>query len=307
MKFPLSVVILARNEAANIEQCVQAVQWCSDVVVIDDGSTDATVSVAERCGARVVQHAFRSFADQRNWAMTHADLQNEWVLHLDADEVVTPELRTELESQLPIVERDVVGFRMCRKLMFFGHWLKYSDGFPVWIMRLVRKGRAAFEDSGHGEVAVPKVHGQMETIRQPFLHYAFSKGLDDWIARHNRYSRREAILESESLSKFSLLELFSPDRAARRLALRKLSRKLPFRGFLRFVYQYILKRGFLDGAAGLHFCRLMATYESWIVLKRKEIESRPGALPEPKIEVIQDGVGGHSGHVGIPTPGHDKP
>lgn len=275
MKFPLSVVILARNEAANIERCVRAVGWCSDVVVVDDGSTDDTVTLAEACGARVVQHSFTSFADQRNWSMLHADLQNDWVLHLDADEVVTPELHKELETQLPGAAHDVVAFRMCRRLMFFDRWLKYSDGFPVWIMRLVRRGHAAFESSGHGEVAVPKVNGRISTIREPFLHFAFSKGLDDWIARHNRYSRREAILESESLATFTPGSLLSPDRAARRLALRQLSRKLPCRGFLRFVYQYILKRGFLDGSAGLHFCRLMATYENWIVLKRREIEATP--------------------------------
>jgi glycosyltransferase involved in cell wall biosynthesis len=191
--FPLSVVILARNEAINIERCVAAVQWCNDIVVVDDGSTDGTAELASSCGARVVQHSFVNFAEQRNWAMDHAGLKHEWVLHLDADEVITDSLRLDLISRLTSPPDNVAAYRMCRKTMFQGRWMKYSDGFPVWIMRLVRRSKAKFEDCGHGEVAVPPVDGQLGTIREPFLHFAFSKGLEDWIKRHNRYSTREAI------------------------------------------------------------------------------------------------------------------
>jgi glycosyltransferase involved in cell wall biosynthesis len=273
MRFPLSVVILARNEAINIERCVRAVQWCDDVVVVDDESTDATVDLATAAGARVVQHHFTSFADQRNWALLHADLKHEWVLHLDADEVVTEDLRKELELTLPEAGADAAAFRMCRKAMFQGRWLKYSDGFPVWIMRLVRKGRAQFEDCGHGEVAVPVVAGHMGTIREPFLHFSFSKGIEDWISRHNRYSSREALLEYQERAAFRWVGLWSADKSIRRLCLRELSRRLPFRPLLRFLYQYVLKMGFLDGKPGLDFCRMMAVYEGWIVLKRRELEA----------------------------------
>jgi glycosyltransferase involved in cell wall biosynthesis len=272
MKAPLSVVILARNEAINIEACVRAVNWCEDVVVIDDASTDGTDRLAIAAGARVVQHPFRSFADQRNWAMEQADLRHEWVLHLDADEVVTESLQRLIEETLSATAADTVAFRMCRKTIFQGTWLKFSDGFPVWIMRLVRRGKACFVDCGHGELAVPPVEGTMGTITEPFLHFSFSKGLEDWIARHNRYTTREALLEHQSLQQVKWGELLSSDRAIRRTALRTLSRRLPLRPLLRFLYQYVLKRGFLDGSAGFTFCRLMATYEGWIVLKRKELE-----------------------------------
>ena len=272
MKAPLSVVILARNEAINIETCVRAVSWCDDVVVIDDASTDGTDGLAKVAGARVIQHPFSSFADQRNWAMEHAGLRHEWILHLDADEVVTESLQRRIEESLSATSADTVAFRMCRKTMFQGCWLKYSDGFPVWIMRLVRRGRVRFVDCGHGELAVPPVVGNLGTITEPFLHFSFSKGLEDWIARHNRYSTREALLEHQSFQRVKWGELLSSDRANRRNALRTLSRRLPFRSLLRFLYQYILKRGFLDGSAGYTFCRLMGTYEGWIVLKRKELE-----------------------------------
>ena len=279
---PLSVVILARNEATNIERCLKAVNWSDDVVVIDDGSADDTPELAKACGARVIPHKFISFADQRNWAMQHAELQHDWVLHLDADEVVTAELQHELRRVLADAADDVVAFRMCRKTMLLGQWLKYSDGFPVWIMRLVRPGRAHFQDCGHGEVAVPEVSGVMGTVREPFLHYAFSKGLTDWIDRHNRYSTREAELELVTVSGLKWKQFLSSDKAVRRSALRAFSRRLPFRPTFRFVYQYVLKRGFLDGRAGWTFSKMMAMYEGWIVMKRREMRrSRKG---QPSVE-----------------------
>ncbi len=272
-RFPLSVVILTRNEESNIVRCLEGVQWCDDVVVIDDGSTDRTVELATIAGVRVVNHAFQDFATQRNWAMEHASLKHEWVLHLDADEVVTPELQNALRETLLSTPKDVVAFRMCRKTMLGETWLKYSDGFPVWIMRLVRRGAALFQSSGHGEVAVPPVDGKVETLAVPFLHFAFSKGWTNWIDRHNRYSLREAQLEASQDAPIRIGAIFSRQKDKRRLALRSLSRRLPFRPLLRFLYQYILKFGFLDGPAGFTFCKMMAEYERWIVLKHGEILS----------------------------------
>lgn len=270
-RVPLSVVILARNEASNIVRCVSAVIWCDDVVVVDDSSTDETASIAANAGARVVQHRFESFASQRNWAMQHAELKHNWVLHLDADEVVTPALQQVLTKIVSAVDPGVVAFRMCRKTMFRDSWLRFSDGFPVWIMRLTDRRVARFVDQGHGEVAVPGVDGEVGTIEEPFLHFAFSKGLADWIDRHNRYSTREAELEMKSAKRVSVRELFSKDRARRRNGLRAFSRRLPIRPWLRFVYQYFAKLGFLDGRAGWTFSCLMAEYERWIVLKRDEL------------------------------------
>jgi glycosyltransferase involved in cell wall biosynthesis len=269
--FPLSVVILARNEAPNIERCVRSAAWCDQVVVVDDDSTDGTAELARACGAHVVQHGFLSFAAQRNWALEHAGLRHEWVLMLDADEVLTDGLRDELMRTLPSAG-SMVAYRMCRKTIFMGRWLKYSDGFPVWIMRLVRRGKATFQDSGHGEVPVPDVEGEVGTIREPFLHYPFSKGIGDWIDRHNRYASREAKLEFADRALGRWRDLFARDRAQRRRALRQLSRRLPGRPVLRFGYQYFAKLGCLDGRAGLVFSLLMAWYEGLIVLKRRELE-----------------------------------
>lgn len=271
-RLPLSAVVLARNEEVNIRRCIESLRWAADVVVVDDGSTDRTREFALSCGARVVSHGFESFARQRNWAMEHADVQHEWVLHLDADEAATEPLHQEIRAVLQTADSDTVAFRMCRKTMLNGKWLKYSDGFPVWIMRLVRNGQAMFEDNGHGEVAVPEVDGKTGTIQEPFLHFPFTRGLSHWIDRHNVYSTREAQLEAKDDQEFCWRQLFSPNRSARRSAVRCLSRCMPCRGWLRFFYQFILKLGFLDGLPGLQFCQMMAMYENWIVLKHREMK-----------------------------------
>ncbi|MBS0201592.1 MAG: glycosyltransferase family 2 protein [Planctomycetes bacterium] len=271
-QFPLSVVIIAKNESCNIRRCVEAVSWCDDVIVVDDHSEDDTARLAVDCGARVITNRFESFARQRNWAMSSAGIRNPWVLMLDADEVVTPALQMALEEAISAPDPDVVGFRMCRKTMFQGTWLRFSDGFPVWIVRLVRVGAFLFEDSGHGEVPVPAVNGRLGTLSVPFLHFPFSKGLHDWCDRHNRYSTREAEREFNESNSFSWRQLFSSDRSLRRQSLRAFSRQLPCRGMLRFLYQFICKGGILEGRAGLTFSRLMANYEALIVLKRREME-----------------------------------
>ena len=266
----VSVVVLAKNEETNIKQCIDALQWADEVVVIDDGSTDATVALAENAGARVIDHKFESFAGQRNWALDHAGLRNRWVLLLDADEVSTDEFAAEIGDAIERAGENLVAYRMCRKTMLDGVWLKYSDGFPVWIMRLVRRGRASFEDSGHGEVAVPTVDGEMGTIKSPFIHYAFSRGMDDWWVRHVRYAGREANRERAQLDDATVVSLLSLDASSRRRGLRSIARKIPARGTLRFLYQYVVRGGFLDGTAGLRFCRMMGCYESMISIRKSE-------------------------------------
>jgi glycosyltransferase involved in cell wall biosynthesis len=277
----LSTVIITKNEAINIERCLAALAWCDDVLVVDDFSTDETARLAEAHGARVVPHAFESFAGQRNWALDSGNLKHVWVLFLDADEVVTEAFRDALAQAVATANNETAGFLLCRKTMFLDGWLKYSDGFPVWIMRVVRHGRARFVDSGHGEVPAPPVDGTLGKVREPFLHYPFSKGLDEWQARHAAYAQREAELELSGGERFVWRDLFSTRREDRRRAQRALSRRLPGRAWLRFCFHFFAKRGFLDGRAGLEYARLMARYEARIVAHRRALLSAQSAPPLP--------------------------
>jgi glycosyltransferase involved in cell wall biosynthesis len=267
-----SVVVIAKNEADNIERCLRSITRSDDVVLVDDCSEDQTARIARKLGARVLPHRFESFAQQRNWAMEHAGVKHPWVLMLDADEALTPRAERAIADAIESACDDTAGFLMCRKTIFLDRWLRYSDGFPVWIMRLVRPDRARFVDSGHGEVPSPPVDGVLGTIREPLLHYPFSRGLSDWLARHNDYSTREAAMETETHLPWTWREILLGHGPEQRKALRNLGRRLAFRPLLRFCHHYFIHRGFMDGRAGLAFSLLMAGYEGMIVLKRRERE-----------------------------------
>jgi glycosyltransferase involved in cell wall biosynthesis len=259
---PISVVILSHNEVANIPRCVQAAADCAEVVVLDDGSDDDSQAVARLHGVRVVEHAFVSFADQRNWAMDHADLRSDWVLHLDADEVMTPASLLAVNEALQTMQPDQVGW-ISRKVLLDDHWLRFSADFPVYVPRLIHKSGARFVMRGHGEtIDAPPATAVL--LREPLLHHAFSKGWQDWWERHRRYARAEAERIRRGVPSVSIAHLLSRDRMTRRSALRALSYRLPGRPYLRFLYAYIVRRGFLDGGPGFQFCRAMSGYERMI-------------------------------------------
>jgi glycosyltransferase involved in cell wall biosynthesis len=262
MKMPVSVVILSHNEAVNLPRCIGALRDCAEIVVLDDGSTDDSQSVARACGARVVEHPYVSFADQRNWAMAHAALQCDWVLHLDADEVMTPAAWQAIAQVLPALRMEQVGW-IARKVMLEERWLRFSADYPVYVPRLVHRDGPRFVMRGHGEI-IDAPEGTRVLLADPLLHYAFSKGWPDWWDRHRRYARAEAERIREGLPRVSCKALFSRDRVARRAAIRALSYRLPCRAGLRFLYAYVLRLGFLDGRQGLRFCRAMAGYERMI-------------------------------------------
>ncbi len=268
---PISVVILSHNEAINLPRCIEAVQDCAEVVVLDDGSTDGSQAIARSCGARVVEHPYRSFADQRNWAMENAGLKFDWGLHLDADEVMTPAALQAIADVLPVLRPEQVGW-IARKVMLEDRWLRFSADYPVHVPRLVHREGPRFVMRGHGEI----IDASPDTaflLKEPLLHYAFSKGWPDWYERHQRYARAEADRIRQGLPPISGRCLFSPDRATRRAAMRALSYRLPCRPAMRFLYAYILHMGFLDGRQGFLFCRAMAAYERMITRHMRQLQS----------------------------------
>lgn len=262
----ISVVILTFNEAANLPRSLASVAWSDDVVVLDSGSTDDTVAIAERLGARVLQRPFDSFAGQRNHAMEHAGFKHPWVLHLDADEVVPPALRDELQAIAGAERAPFPVYRVPSKIIFMGRWLKHAGMYPAYQVRFGRADALRFVDHGHGqrEVQPPE---QVGTLRNPLDHYNFSKGVNDWFARHLRYAEREARLQLEERGQpLHLARLCSRDATQRRRALKRLAGRLPLRPWLRFFYAAILRGGFLDGAAGLRYTRMLAIYQHFIDL-----------------------------------------
>jgi glycosyltransferase involved in cell wall biosynthesis len=265
----ISVLILTRDEEINLAACLDSVQWSDDVLVVDSFSTDRTVEIARERGVRVVQNRFIDFAQQRNFGLDQPGWKHDWILHLDADERITPTLRDEMLAAVRARERDA--FRLASKMMFMDRWLKYSGMYPWHQVRLGRREALRFVQVGHGqrESLAPERIG---TLREPMLHFSFSKGIADWIEKHNRYSTAEARHAlAEAGARVEWGALLSGDGVRRKRALKSLFRHLPFRPTLRFLYMYVVRLGFLDGRAGLTYCRLLRWYESMIVLKTGEL------------------------------------
>jgi glycosyltransferase involved in cell wall biosynthesis len=268
---PVSVLILTLNEEQNLGSCVAALSAFDDVVVLDSFSVDGTVALAERLGARTYRRAFDNFSSQRNFALDNVAFKHDWILHLDADEVVTEELCAEIRQAIEDPRYDA--YRVPSRLMFFGQWLRYSGMYPTYQVRLGRKSALRFMQVGHGQreaLDSPRIGA----LRNPYLHFSFSKGMADWFEKHNRYSSDEARAEVARLRDGSRIDWaglvsFAPTR--RRRALKTLSVRLPFRPLLRFLYMYFVRLGFLDGRAGWTYCRMIATYEFMIVLKMRQL------------------------------------
>src|SRR6202008_2689873 len=146
----ISVVVLTRNESVNIERALASVAWSDDVLVVDSGSIDGTQGLAEKMGARGMFRPWDRFAGQRNFAMEHGALRHRWVLHLDADEVVTPELREELASIARAVDPQPV-YRVPSRLMFRDRWLRHAGMYPAYQVRFGHADALRFVDHGHGQ------------------------------------------------------------------------------------------------------------------------------------------------------------
>ncbi len=264
-----SVVILTLNEERDLPRCLASLAGCNDIVVLDSGSTDRTADVARDAGARVLLRRFDNFAGQRNHAQREISFRHPWVFHLDADEQMTPAL--DAECRAASARTDVDGFFVAPRMMWEGSWIRRSTDFPAWQARFVRAPEFEFVEVGHGQREAPPM--RMDRLHASYLHDLSSGGDQEWLERHRRYARAEARHLVEHGMALDWPELFSSDRLRRRRALKRLSYRLPGRPFLRFVYQYFLRGGFLDGRAGLHYCRLLSRYEAFTRTELKALRA----------------------------------
>lgn len=264
----VTAMIFTLNEAIHLPLCLESLRDLDEVIVIDSFSRDATESIARAAGARFFQHAFTGFGDQRNWAIDHTGPRHEWILMLDADERVTPELAAELRRISESAAGDIGAFRLKRRFYFRGRWLKRSSLYPTWVVRLVRKGRVRYENRGHAETQT--VEGRIGELRSDLIDENL-KGGQEWQERQDRYAEREAEYEAAQAAKpLSPGEIFSADPMVRRAAAKRLAARLAFRAPLYFLYVYIFRMGFLDGPRGLRFCLMKAGYYASVEAKVRE-------------------------------------
>ena len=280
-ELPVSVIVMTKDEEANIAKCLRSVARFAEVFVVDSASRDRTTAIAERLGARVVPFEWNGlYPKKKQWALDHLPFSHDWVLYLDADEEVTPALGDEIATLLergPAHNGYFIGF----DYVFLGRVLRH--GHRVYKLALVQKGRAQFRERDDldlddpVEVELhfqPALEGTTATLRERILHHDHDN-LFHYFARHNDYSDWEALLRTQG----SLLSRDEPQPLFRG-TLKRIFARLPFKGTFAFVYSYVLKLGFLDGRAGFHFAVAKAMYYWQVGIKMRERELERGRRNE---------------------------
>lgn len=277
-RVPVSVLIPVKNEAGNLPRCLGCVQWADEIFVIDSQSTDGSIEIAKRHGAKIVQFEFTGiWPKKKNWALENLPFRTEWVFILDADEVLPPEAEIEFARAIETAGQ-IAGYWINRQFVFLGRQLRHSY-YPNWNLRLFRHARGRYEkltgletDSGDNEVHEHVVvNGPTARLKCELEHHAFPS-VEVFIEKHNRYSNWEArvALERESKSQNSLAHA----QVDLKRRLKTFSLRLPFRPLLRFLYIYIWQKGFLDGRDGYYFARLHAMYEFLCLAKTYELRRK---------------------------------
>ncbi|MEZ6211376.1 MAG: glycosyltransferase family 2 protein [Phycisphaerales bacterium] len=249
----IEILIPTFNEEINLPHALRSiVEWADTVYVVDSESTDRTRQIAEEMGATVVVQKWLGYARQKNWALETLPWKSDWVFILDADEVITPELRDELLAiaRRPVDEVAETGYYINRLTKFLGKPIRHCGYFPSYNLRFFKKGRASYEDREVHEHMV--VEGETGRLRHLMLHED-RRGLEHFIAKHNRYSTleaRELLLHKKERDGKRATEL-ERGVAIRRWLKYNVQPRLPLPGLWRSLYMYIFKLGFLDGRDGV--------------------------------------------------------
>lgn len=254
-KLPITLIVLTRDEELNLPHCLRtSADHVQQIVVVDSGSTDGTLAIARQYGADIYEHPFNNQAEQFNWTLDNAEISGKWVLRLDADEVISPELWREIRETLSGgVPADVNGFYLKRRVYFRGKWIKHGGYYPTWLLRLFRKDTARSEERAMDE------HIVLAGGRAPQLQNDFKdenhKGLGWWFAKHRNYAAREAQAMLEEKRSATRYDLHGSQPERKKWIKNNVYLRLPIfiRPFIYFIYRYFLRAGFLDGFRGLVF------------------------------------------------------
>jgi glycosyltransferase involved in cell wall biosynthesis len=250
--YNLSVIIITHNEEKNIEACLQSVVWAREIIVVDSQSTDRTVELAKKFTKKIFVKEWMGYAGAKNFALDNAI--SEWILWLDADEMVTPELASEIKSIVHHNANDYTGFEVARRAYFLGKWIKHCGWYPGYVMRLFKREDVRFDDSRVHEKV--NIIGTIGRLKHDLLHYT-DDTLYHYLEKFNRYTTLAAQDMKQSGKRFSLYDIIV---------------RPPFL----FFKMYILRRGFLDGMHGFILSILSANYVfvKYAKLREAEIKSQ---------------------------------
>jgi len=262
-RISIAGVVLCLNEVHNLPRALSSLKWCNELLVIDSGSNDGSQEIAINFGAKVLEHRQQGrflITEQRNWVLSCANLKSEWVLFLDADEEIGVRCRNAIVETINNTY-STDAYELTPRYWFLGRWLKYTQGYPNWHPRLLRRGHAHFTGGVWESFQTDKEVGK---ITEPYEHYAFSKGIDDWLERHKRYADWEAERIEDVISGGGAQALKTQRWKQLRLLMAK---AWPLRPVFRFTQKYILQGGFLEGWQALLFALLMSVYDLITITK----------------------------------------
>lgn len=287
----VSVIILTHNEASRLPDCLRSLRGLeAELFVVDSGSTDATRRIAREAGCRVFDHPFENYASQRNWALRQLPIDTKWVLCLDADERLTPELVDEINGILRDARQTHQGYLLRKRTYFMGRWIKHGGQYPSYHLRLFLHGHGRCEDRLYDQHFL--VDGNVGRLENDYLD-VLSSDLSRWTERHNRWATleaREVLAERSAAESTAVVQpriLGSPIERKRFLRVR-IYQAVPLfaRAFLFWIYGYVFRLGFLDGVPGLIFHTLQRFWFRFLVdakiyeLRRKRARDRSSGLVE---------------------------
>lgn len=269
----ICAIVLTHNEEINLPLSLPNLKWTDELYVVDSGSTDNTIKIAEKHRARIFVNECRPFkvTKQRNWAIENLPIKSNWILFVDADEIITEKLKKEIINSVNNADEYIAGFQLCPKYLFMGKWLKNTALFPTWHDRLFRKDLIRYtglnQEGAWEKFKVPEGY-KIKRIYEPYLHYSFKSGISRWIEKHNRYSTELA----QEIIKINADRNFPKEKYR---SLNFISRKIPFAApFMRFFYLYILKVGFLDRWPGFIYSLMMSFFDFMVYLKIIELRKK---------------------------------
>lgn len=256
----LSVIILTHNESKHIERCIKSLLPVTDkIFIVDSFSTDNTVELATALGATVVLNPWISYAFQFNFGIENNPFKTKWLMRMDSDEYITPELANELNTKLPSISEDTTGLYVKRRVMFMDKWIRRGGYYPIWLLRVWRSGVGHCEELWMDE-HIKLSRGNTSQLEQDIVDHNLNN-LTWWTQKHNNYAIREVIDLLNIKYNFENRETVTPkffgsqEQRTRFLKIKYAGMPLFTRPFIYFLYRFVLKGGFLDGTKGLiwHF------------------------------------------------------
>ena len=264
----ISVIVLTYNEEANLAVCLNSLaQLSAEIFIVDSGSTDRTIEIANNFGCQIVSNPWKNYAEQMNWAIRELPIKTEWIMRLDADERLTPELAQELKEALPQSPSLVSAYEVKRRVFFMGRWIRYGGYYPTWLLRIWRTGLGFCEQRWMDEHIVIS-EGKIAQLQNDIIDDN-KKDLTFWINKHNYYANREVqdILQIFSEKDVILATNNFTQVTQRRWIKKNLYSRSPLflRALIYYLLRYFVGLGFLDGKEGLIFHFLQGFWYRFLV------------------------------------------